>query len=76
MTDEVGNLVLEHLRALRAELSTLKDEVRGMRSEETATRFEVRAVNTRVEQLLEDSASVKVRLDRIETRLGLLDSVK
>lgn len=73
---EAENLVLEHLRALRADIAGLKDDIRGLRAEQTASRLEMRAMNTRVEQLLEESAAFKVRLDRIENRLGLVDTVK
>ena len=72
MTDEVESLVLEHLRAIRADIAALKDEVRGIRVEQTASRHEARAMNTRIEQILEDDAS----LDRIESRLGLVDAAK
>jgi regulator of replication initiation timing len=73
MTDDVTNLVLEHLRAMRADIAWLKDEVRGIRTEQTATRFELRAISTRVDQLLEDNAGIKVRLDKVERRLDLVD---
>ena len=73
MTDEVENLVLEHLRAIRSDLAGLKDELRGVKSEQTATRLELRAQGTRIEQLQDDMAGVKIRLDRIERRLDLVD---
>lgn len=76
MTDEVESLVLEHLRAIRSDVAALRDEVRGLRAEQTASRLEARAMNTRIEQILEDDASFKTRLDRIEARLGLVDAAK
>jgi septal ring factor EnvC (AmiA/AmiB activator) len=76
MTDEMTNLVLEHLRAIRADIAGLKDEIRGVKTEQTAIRLELRAQSTRIEQLMEDVAGIKVHLDRIETRLGLSEMVK
>ena len=76
MTDEVGSLVLEHLRPIRVDLGGMKDEGRTMRAELTALRHEVRAVSTLAEQCLEDIATIRVRLDRIERRLDLVDAPK
>jgi septal ring factor EnvC (AmiA/AmiB activator) len=76
MTDETTNLVLEHLRAIRTDVAGLKDEIRGVRAEQTAIRLELRAQSTRIEQLIEDVAGIKVRLDRSEARLGLVETVK
>lgn len=76
MTDETTNLVLEHLRAIRSDIAGLKDEIRGVKTEQTAIRLELRAQSTRIEQLMEDVAGIKVRLDRIETRLGLSEMAK
>lgn len=72
MMDEVGNLVLEHLKALRGEVRNIRDEQRSMRAELTAIRLDVRATTTLVEQVLEDVATI--RLDRIERRLELVDA--
>jgi archaellum component FlaC len=76
MTDDVENLVLEHLRAIRADTSGLKDEIRGARSEITALRHQMHGMNTLVEQCLEDIGTIKVRLDRIERRLDLTEPAK
>ncbi|HTJ58463.1 MAG TPA: hypothetical protein VL418_12955 [Devosiaceae bacterium] len=74
MTEEVENLVLEHLRAIRSDIAGLKDDMRGVRSEQTAVRLELRAQSTRIEQMIEDIAGLKVRLDRIDRRLDLADA--
>ena len=76
MTDETTNLVLEHLRAIRGEISSVKDEMRTMKSEISALRLQVGAVSKLVEQCVEDIATVRVRLDRIERRLDLVDAAK
>ncbi len=76
MTDEVESLVLEHLRNIRTDIAGLKDDIRGLKAEQTAARLEARATSTRVEQVLEDVAGVKVRPDRIERRLDLVEPAK
>jgi hypothetical protein len=32
MTDNIGNIILEHLRAIRAEIGSIKDDVREIKS--------------------------------------------
>lgn len=76
MTDETTNLVLEHLRAIRADLTGLKAEIRGVQSEQTAMRHEMRASSVRQDHLIEDTADIKVRLDRIERRLDLTEPAR
>jgi archaellum component FlaC len=76
MTDETTNLVLEHLRAIRGEISSVKDEMRTMKTEISALRLQVGAVSKLVEQCVEDIATVRVRLDRIDRRLDLVDAAK
>jgi uncharacterized coiled-coil DUF342 family protein len=76
MTDETTNLVLEHLRAIRGELATVKDERRTMKTEISALRLQVGAVSKLVEQCVEDITTVRARLDRIERRPDLADASK
>ena len=76
MTDDVENLVLEHLKRIQGEIVGLKDEIRGTRAEVTALRHQVTAAHVLVEQALEDIAGVKVRLDRIERRLDMVEVAK
>jgi predicted nucleic acid-binding Zn-ribbon protein len=76
VTEDVENLVLEHLRAIRTELGALKEENRTMQAQTAALRHELRAVTTLVEQCVEDIASIRVRLDRIERRLDLVEVAK
>ena len=68
--------MVEHLRANRGELTTVKDELRTMKTEISALRPQVGAVSKLVEQCVEDIATVRVRLDRIERRLDLADAPK
>ena len=69
MTAEVENLMLEHLRAIRADTAKMAEDIRGLRTEMTSMRQHMGL------QELDhtDIASLKVRLDRIERRLELVD---
>jgi len=70
---EPDNLVLEHLRAIRAEVAKMVDEVRGLRTEMTSMRQHMTGVFTLQELDHTDIAALKARVDRIEKRLELVD---
>jgi hypothetical protein len=74
MTDETANLVLEHLRAIRGEMGAMKDEMRTMKSELPVVRHVLDAHTVLLNQCVEDITTVRVRLDRIERRLDLVDA--
>ena len=74
MTNETASLVLEHLRVIRADISALKDDMRGVLSEQSAFRHDMHAQSIHIQQVQEDVASVKLRLDRIERRFDLVDA--
>ena len=71
MNEKVENLILEHLRVIRADMSSMKDEMSGMRAEMLVMRQHM--VGLLGSQVLHDGelATIKVRLDRIEKRLEL-----
>lgn len=69
MTDEVENLVLDHLRAIRADFAGIKDDGQTMKVEMVALRQQVSAIQTIQEYDHVEIAATKVRLDRIERRL-------
>lgn len=73
MNDEVENLVLEQLRAIRADMARMADDMRGMRTEMLAIRHHARGTELQQDVHHEDIASLKVRVDRIERRLELVD---
>jgi len=70
---EPDNLVLEHLRAIRAEVARMVDEVRGLRTEMTSMRQHMAGMATLQDLDHTDIAALKARLDRIEKRLELAD---
>ena len=73
MAEEPHDLVLEHLRVIRADVATLRDDVREMRTRQAAVEdmfsFLVSAV-TRMQHSLDRLTD---RVERIEKRLGLVD---
>ncbi|MEM6438676.1 MAG: hypothetical protein AAF763_03115 [Pseudomonadota bacterium] len=70
---EVENLMLEHLKAIRADIATLRDDMHGMRVEMTAMRQQMASMFTMQEHHHSEIASLKARISRIETRLDLVD---
>lgn len=71
MNEKVENLILEHLRIIRADMASMKEEMSGMRAEMLVTRQHMAGLLG--SQVLHDGelATIKVRLDRIEKRLEL-----
>ncbi|HEY9012585.1 MAG TPA: hypothetical protein VIN06_16380 [Devosia sp.] len=76
MTDEVGNLVLEHLKRLQAEMAHMREEQRTSYSGQPAIQQTLNAHSTLLHQCLEDIAGVRIRLDRIARRLDLVEPAK
>lgn len=73
MNEKVENLVLEQLRAIRGDMARMADDMRGLRTEMLAVRHHARGTELQQDVHHEDIASMKVRLDRIEKRLELVD---
>jgi 3-methyladenine DNA glycosylase/8-oxoguanine DNA glycosylase len=73
MADEPTNIVLEHLRALRTDLTAVREEQREGKARQAAAEdmfsFLVSAV-TRMQHSLDRMTD---RLERIEKRLNLID---
>jgi hypothetical protein len=70
---EPENLMLEHLRAMRSDMSKMADWMQTMSVEMTAIRQHLAGVVTIQEHDHGDIAAIKVRLERIEKRLELAD---
>jgi hypothetical protein len=73
MNEKVENLILEHLRSLRADMARMSDDIRVLRVETTAIRQHMAAFGTLQEQDHTDIGAIKSRLDRIEKRLDLVE---
>lgn len=73
MNENVENLVLEHLRAIRLDMARLADSMRTMQTEMSAMRQHLAGVVTLQEHDHGDIAALKSRVDRIEKRLDLVE---
>lgn len=73
MTDETTNLVLEHLRALRAGQARVEDRLNTLAAEMLAMRQRQIGDDALLNHDHDEIAALKVRLDRIEKRLDLVD---
>ena len=74
MTAEIESLVLEHLRAIRADIADLKDRMTSVEVQLSAIGQQLGALTTAVYSGKSEMDTVKRRLDRIERRLELSDS--
>jgi predicted nucleic acid-binding Zn-ribbon protein len=74
MTADVENLVLEHLRAIRADIADLKREVTGNTLQIAALGQQVAGLTTAVYGGKSDLEDIKRRVERLERRLELRES--
>ena len=81
MTDDTANIILEHLRALRADLSVIKDDIREIKSRLTSLEAAVAGMRRDSANLFGDVVESHVRhdrlverIERIERRLDLRDA--
>ena len=70
---ETDNIVLEHLRAIRGDISAIKSDMRGLKVEMTSMRHSMASMTTLIDHHHGEIAEIKVRIDRIERRLELVD---
>ena len=73
MNENVESLVLEHLRSIRAEMAKMADYMHTMQAEMTAMRQSLSALRTLQDHDHGDIAALKLRVERIERRLDLVD---
>jgi hypothetical protein len=66
MTDETQNLVLEHLRAIRADMSDLKEGIHNLQVRMTSIEENMGTMNRRLDYI--------DRVERIEQRLGIVEA--
>jgi chromosome segregation ATPase len=71
MTADTENLVLEHLRAIRATLGEHSDELAGIRLEISAMGQQLAGLTAAVYSGKSELDSLKRRVERIERRLEL-----
>ena len=73
MNEKVESLILEHLRAMRADIASINDEIRGIRTEMRSMKQHMAGFMTHEIGQDGDIAELKHRVDRIEKRLELSD---
>lgn len=71
---EEFNIIIEHLRELRAGQDRLEERMTFMQEDMRGIKQHIAALVSAEGRQDGDLASVRERLDRIETRLGLVDS--
>lgn len=73
MTDEMQNIVLEHLRLIRASVDDLKTEVRNFNLRVGSTEHQIAGFQLLTAGQNAEIDHIKVRLDRVEKRLDLTE---
>ena len=74
MSDSPENLILEHLRAIRAELNVLKEGQADMRADILSIRKYLHNIQGDALRREQTIAVMQVDIDRIKTRLDLSDA--
>ena len=69
MTETVENLILEHLRAIRTDVGTLKDDNVFIKARMSSIEHQMAGVHADFATINSRMDSVEKRLDRIEKRL-------
>lgn len=73
MNEKVESLILEHLRAMRADMSSMKDEIAGIRAEMRSMKQHLAAFMSHEVAQDGDIATVKLQLERIGRRLDIVE---
>jgi hypothetical protein len=70
---ETDNIILQHLRAIRADIAVIKNGVRELRDEFIATHLREHARDSDFATHTQQIARLQVDVDRIKRRLELVD---
>ena len=73
MTDNVENLVLELLRAIRADVADIKDRLTGVEIQVSALGQQLAGLTTAVYSGKSEMDTLKRRIEHVERRLDLRD---
>ena len=73
MTENVENLVLEHLRAIRADVSGIKDDVREIKHRLTSLEGAVAGIKRDQAASYADTADQHARYDRLAERVERIE---
>ena len=70
MTDETANLILEQLRIIRADIASVKDEMRGLRERMNTMEAQLTGlsylITTGLGSVLHDIGDLKSRVEALE----------
>jgi len=73
MSDDIDNLILEHLRAMRGDITSIKEGQREVRAELGSVRGYLAAMHSDIASSAVRSDTLETRIERIENRLDLRD---
>jgi hypothetical protein len=73
MADEPDNIVLEHLRAIRGDVSQIKANTAGVMRRMDTLQSEMALVHRKLADMAMEMSQISDRLDRLERRTGLVD---
>lgn len=73
MTENIESLVLEHLRAIRADLADLRERMASVELQLSAMGQQLAGLTTAVYGSKSDHENLRRRVERIERRLDLSD---
>lgn len=73
MTDNIENLVLEHLRVIRADMGSIKDDVREIKSRINTLEAGQATIIQQIGHLTGMAAEQHVRYDRLLERIERLE---
>jgi predicted nuclease with TOPRIM domain len=73
MTENVENLVLEHLRAIRAGQDRIENELRDLKGRVSAVETGLNGVRRDLVALAEASARLQVAMDRLGDRVDRIE---
>ena len=73
MAENVENLVLEHLRAIRADIGMMKDDIREVKQRLTSLESGVAALRRDNAHLYGDMADQQSRYDRLSERVERIE---
>jgi septal ring factor EnvC (AmiA/AmiB activator) len=74
VTLEQGDLILEILKRMQGDMTEIKREVSSQSMRLSALEDHVRGLVTTIYGIQSDVSDLKMRVDRIERRLGLTDT--
>jgi predicted nucleic acid-binding Zn-ribbon protein len=74
VTDDLADIMLEILKGIQSDVSSIKREITSMNIRILALEDHVRGLVTTIYGIQSDVSDLKIRVDRIERRLGLTDT--